>query len=50
METTTHIIGSGMCTSIGTDSIASIAADSLKFKGATKTFKQVIEIYFTNIY
>ena len=49
MDTTTHIIGSGMCTSIGTDSIASIAADSLKFKGATKTFKQVIDIYITNI-
>ena len=47
-ETTTHIIGNGMCISQGTDSIAAIAADSLKFKGATKKFNQVkiLEISF----
>ena len=45
-ETTTHIIGSGMCINQATDSIATIAADSLKFKGATKKFNQVNILIF----
>jgi hypothetical protein len=40
-DTTTHIIGSGMCINQGADTIATIAAESLKFKGATKKFNQV---------
>ena len=40
-DTTTHIIGSSLCINQGADSIATIAADSLKFKGATKKFNQV---------
>ena len=40
-ETSTHIIGSGMCVGLDPDSIANIAFDSMKFKGATKKFNQV---------
>ena len=40
-DTTTHIIGSGMCMHQPPDSIATIAVDSLKLKGATKMFNQV---------
>ena len=40
-ETSTHIVGSGMCVGLDPDSIANIAFDSMKFKGATKKFNQV---------
>ena len=40
-EASTHVIGSGMCLGLDPDSIANIAFDSMKFKGATKKFNQV---------
>ena len=40
-ETTTHVIGSGMCVGLDPDSIANIAFESMKSKGATKKFNQV---------
>ena len=45
-ETTTHVIGSGMCVGMDPDSIANIAFESMKSKGATKKFNQVCYHFF----
>ena len=48
-EASTHVIGSGMCLGLDPDSIANIAFDSMKFKGATKKFNQVrLDSFYIN--